>query len=202
MIVFFSIFNITFITLPLLKSNKVQKRIQGLELTKQGLLKLFDDEILYKDFFEYALSKRCVEFVIFVMEYREFKSIYRVNKQFLEEIKTSGLLSPGDSPHESRDKKALLLFIQIHKKANEIYGKYLVDDSEFQLNLPMKVVDTVYNRLYTFHTYFEENYLKAEPGNPLDMTKLDIENVFDAVHREAVDSLFLNVYPSFATKLK
>jgi len=48
----------------ILKSNKVHKRIQGLELTKNGLLKLFDDEVLYKDFFEYAVSKRCVEFVV------------------------------------------------------------------------------------------------------------------------------------------
>ena len=136
------------------------------------------------------------------MEYREFKSIYQVNKLFIEEIKTSGLLSPGDSPVEAKDKKALFIFIQIHRKANEIYGKYLVDNSELQLNLPMRVVDKVYRRLYSFHTYFEENYINGEQGKPLEMNTLDIENVFDEVHREAVDSLFLNVYPSFVIKQK
>jgi len=136
------------------------------------------------------------------MEYREFKNIYRTNKLFMEEIKSKGLLSPGKSPTDPKDKKAILVFEQIHKRANEIYEKYLVDDSELQLNLPIKITEAVYHKLYDFHIFFEENFIKAERGNPVDLNALNIENVFDDVHKEAVDILFLNVYSSFANRLK
>jgi len=39
----------------------VNKHIKALELTKKGLQKIFDDELLYKEFFDYAVKKRSVE---------------------------------------------------------------------------------------------------------------------------------------------
>jgi len=48
----------------LIESLIVNKNIEELDLTKKGLIKIFSNEILYKEFFEYAVMKRSVEYVV------------------------------------------------------------------------------------------------------------------------------------------
>jgi len=43
---------------------KINQHIIGLELNKKGLIRIFDDELLYKQFFEYAVKKRSVEYAV------------------------------------------------------------------------------------------------------------------------------------------
>jgi len=201
-ILLFFIFNLSFITSPLIESINVNKHIESLELTKKGLLKVFNDEHLYKDFFEYAVMKRSVEYVLFHVEYVEFKSIFLANRSILDEFRSSGLTSPGPKPSNPKDKKALQVFEQIYNKAGDIYNKYFNDSSELQLNLPAKIAKEVNTNLFNFNIYYGRNYINAEEGKPVDLDKLICENIFDKVHSEAIESLFLNVYSSFAKEQK
>jgi len=201
-VLLFFLFNVSFITAPLIESINVNKHIESLELTKKGLLKVFNDEHLYKDFFEYAVMKRSVEYVLFHVEYVEFKSIFLANRSILEEFRNSGLTSPGPKPSNPKDKKAVQVFEQIYNKAGDIYNKYFNDSSELQLNLPAKMAKEVNTNLFNFNIYYGRNYINAEEGKPVDLDKLICENIFDKVHSEAIESLFLNVYSSFAKEQK
>ena len=46
------------------ESYRVSKKINNLEITKKGLLKVFENDILYKEFFEFAVKKRSVEYAV------------------------------------------------------------------------------------------------------------------------------------------
>jgi len=75
-ILFFFIFSFSQLTIPLIKSLKLNRHVDELEITKKGLEKVFEDEELYKEFFEYAAKKRSVEYAIFHVEYMEFKALF------------------------------------------------------------------------------------------------------------------------------
>ena len=132
----------------------------------------------------------------------EFKSIFYANRSILDEFRNSGLTSPGPNPTNAKDKKALQIFEQIYNKAGDIYNKYFNDSSELQLNLPAKIAKEVNTNIFNFNIYYGRNYINAEEGKPVDLDQLICENIFDKVHNEAIESLFLNVYSSYAKEKK
>ncbi|ORX81658.1 hypothetical protein BCR32DRAFT_244776 [Anaeromyces robustus] len=201
-ILLFFVFNYSHITIPLIQSYFHKKHISGLTLTKKGLLRVFQDELLYKEFFEYAVKKRSVEYFIFHIDYMEYKTIFRNNKTFLEEISNSELKSPGQDPSSAKDKKLVQLLDEIYKKAERIYIKYFDDRSDLELNLSGRLIKKVSNSLYEHNIYYNRYIVNGEEGRILDYNKLNIENIFDDVHQEALDSLFLNVYSAYARDKK
>ncbi|KAG4087431.1 hypothetical protein H8356DRAFT_960634 [Neocallimastix lanati (nom. inval.)] len=198
----FYVFSLSQITIPLYESYKVSKKINNLELTKKGLLKVFQNDILYKEFFEYAVKKRSVEYAIFHIEYLEFKNIFKINKDFIDELSGSRILAPGPEPSNAKDKKMVQLFEEIYKKADDIYTKYFNKESELELNLPAKMVKKVNNRLYDYNIYYNRYIVNGTEGHEIDIKQINCETIFDEVHGEALDSLFLNVYSSFAKDKK
>jgi len=132
----------------------------------------------------------------------EFKSIFLANRSILDEFRSSGLTSPGPKPSNPKDKKAVQIFEQIYDKAGDIYNKFFNDSSELQLNLPAKIAKEVNTNLFNFNIYYGRNYINAEEGKPVDLDQLICESMFDKVHSEAIESLFLNVYSSFAKEKK
>ncbi|ORX81656.1 hypothetical protein BCR32DRAFT_268171 [Anaeromyces robustus] len=241
MIMFFFIFYITHITVPLIESYIVNKHVNRLELTKKGLYKVFDDELLYKEFFEYAVKKRSVEYALFHVEYVEFKNLFKfkigintnvddsssdilqsptsptttMSLPFLSSpistISPSNFLTsaiPAISPTSPStttnvmSKKLLQTYEQIYTKATDIFEKYFKEDSELELNLPGKLVKSVTNSYYDYTIYYNRYVVNGTGEHEIDMNKIDCETLFDDVHEEAMDSLFLNVYSSFAKDKK
>jgi len=202
-IIFLSfMFNFSHITIPLIQSYYHKKHISGLVLTKKGLLKIFQDEILYKEFFEYAVKKRSVEYFIFHIEYVEYKTIFRNYKTLIDEISNSEFKSPGQDPSSNKEKKILQFFEEVYRKAERIFARYFDDKSDLELNLSGKLIKKVSNSLYEHNIYYNRYIVNGEEGRTLDYSKLNIENLFDDVHEEALDSLFLNVYSAYAKDKK
>jgi hypothetical protein len=194
--------SISQITLPFYESYRVSKKINNLEITKKGLLKVFENDILYKEFFEFAVKKRSVEYAIFHIEYLEFKEIFKNNKEFLEELSESKILAPGPNPSNAKDKKMVQLFEEIYKKADDLFTKYFNEESELELNLPAKIVKKVSNQLYDYNINYNRYIVNGTEGSEIDITKINCEGIFDEVHEEALDSLFLNVYSIYAKDKK
>jgi len=94
------------------------------------------------------------------------------------------------------------LFEEIYKKADDIYTKYFNKESELELNLPAKMVKKVNNRLYDYNIYYNRYIVNGTEGHEIDIKQINCETIFDEVHGEALDSLFLNVYSSFAKDKK
>jgi len=201
-ILIFVSFTILHITFPLIKSYRTIKKVDDLEINIKGLLEVFDNEILYKDFFEYAVKKRSVEYAIFHVEYLEFKNLFKSNNTFIEEITSEPLLNPGEDPVNFKDKKFLQIMSAVYNKANDIYDKYFRSDSDLELNLPEKLIRTVTNNLYDFNINYNRYVVNGTEGNEIDFKLINCENIYDEVHKEAIDSLFLNVYSSFAKDKK
>lgn len=195
----FTIFNVT---IPLIKSYRTIKKVDDLEINIKGLLEVFDNEILYKDFFEYAVKKRSVEYALFHVEYLEFTNLFRSNNTFIEEITSEPLLNPGAEPMNFKDKKFLQIMNAVYNKANDIYNKYFRSDSELELNLPEKLIRTVTSNLYDFNINYNRYVVNGTEGNEIDFKLINCEHIYDEVHKEAIDSLFLNVYSTFAKDKK
>ncbi|ORX81655.1 hypothetical protein BCR32DRAFT_293168 [Anaeromyces robustus] len=215
-IIFFFIFHITHITIPLIESYNVNKHIKGLDLTKKGLYKVFDDEFLYKEFFNYAVKKRSVEYALFHEEYMEFKSLFKskpggnstsnqvstIDTESLKDDMILSSLSTGTIMPNLLNKKVLQTFEQIYSKATDIFEKYFKEDSELELNLPGKLVKSVTNSYYDYTIYYNRYVVNGTGEHEIDITRINCESLFDDVHEEAMDSLFLNVYSSFAKDQK
>jgi len=196
------IFTVSQITVPFIEGYRVSRKVNDLEITKKGLLKVFDNEILYKEFFEFAVKKRSVEYAIFHIEYLEFKAIFKNNKDFLDELSQSKVLAPGPDPVTTKDKKLVQVFEEIYRKADDIFSKYFNEESELELNLPAKVVKKVTNRLYDYNIYYNRFIVNGTEGREININQLNCEDLFDEVHEEALDSLFLNVYSIYAKDKK
>jgi len=201
-IMLFFVYNISFVTVPLVNAFSVTSHIKGLELTKKGMVKIFDDELLYKEFFEYAIKKRSVEYVLFHLDYMAFKNIFKSNQAFIEDITENGATAPGPDPTNAKDKKLLQVFGEIYEKAYNIYTKYFTGTSDLELNVPAKISKDISTHLYQYNINYNRYLVNAEIGNPVDIKLINCETLFDVVHEEALDSLFLNVYSSFTKDKK
>ncbi|OUM69607.1 hypothetical protein PIROE2DRAFT_2475 [Piromyces sp. E2] len=60
---------------PLLDYYYVNKKANKLELNKNGLIQLLNEEYLFNEFFEYCKQKCCVENAIFHIEYTKLKNL-------------------------------------------------------------------------------------------------------------------------------
>ncbi|OUM68535.1 hypothetical protein PIROE2DRAFT_57980 [Piromyces sp. E2] len=132
----------------------------------------------------------------------EFKKIFNTHQSFLDDLKENGILSPGPDPINAKDRKILQVYEEIYSKADEIFSKYFNEDSELQLNIPAKLYKEVNTKLYYYSIYYGRYLVNAVEGQPVDFNELNCENIYDAVHDEAIDSLFLNVYSSFTKDKK
>jgi len=200
-LIFFTL-TIVHVTFPLIKSYRTIKKVDDLEINIKGLLEVFNNEILYKDFFEYAVKKRSVEYALFHVEYLEFRNIFKMNSTFIEEITSEPLLNPDPNSTNTKDKKFLQIMNEVYTKAADIYDKYFRSDSELELNLPEKLIKTVTSNLYEYNIYYNRYVVNGTEGHEIDFEKLNCEHLYDEVHKEAIDSLFLNVYSSFAKDKK
>jgi len=90
----------------------------------------------------------------------------------------------------------------VYNKANDIYNKYFRSDSELELNLPEKLIRTVTSNLYDFNINYNRYVVNGTEGNEIDFKLINCEHIYDEVHKEAIDSLFLNVYSTFAKDKK
>ncbi|ORX60751.1 hypothetical protein BCR36DRAFT_393948 [Piromyces finnis] len=141
-------------------------------------------------------------FVFITSNYNEFKELFNSYRTFLDELKENGILSPGPEPTNSRDKKILQVFEEIYSKADEMFTKYFNEDSELQLNIPAKLYKETNAKLYNYNVYYGRYLVNAVEGQPVDFNLINCETIFDKVHAEAIDSLFLNVYSSFTKDKK
>jgi len=132
----------------------------------------------------------------------EFKNLFNSHQSFLEDLKENGIISPGPDPENARDRKILQVFEEIYVKADDLFVKYFSEDSELQLNLPAKMYRDVNNKLYNYNIYYSRYLVNAIEGQPVDYNQINCEEIYDAVHEEAIDSLFLNVYSSFTKDKK
>jgi len=101
-----------------------------------------------------------------------------------------------------KNKKFLQKYEAIYNKANDLFAKFFMENSELELNLPSKVVKAVNTEYYNFYIYYNRHIVNGDGETEIDMDKLNCENIFDDAHDEAFDSLFLNVYSSFAKDKK
>ncbi|OUM68536.1 hypothetical protein PIROE2DRAFT_3667, partial [Piromyces sp. E2] len=138
---------------------------------------------------------------LFHVEYLEFKELFKVSTTGNEETSNT-VVTNGANPYTMKNKKFLQKYETIYIKANDLFTKFFTENSELQLNLPSKIVKTVNTNYYNFHIYYNRHIVNGDGECEIDMEKLDCENLFDQAHDEAYDSLFLNVYSSFAKDKK
>jgi len=56
--------------------------------------------------------------------------------------------------------------------------------------------------LYDYNINYNRYIVNGTEGSEIDITKINCEGIFDEVHEEALDSLFLNVYSIYAKDKK
>ncbi|ORX63569.1 hypothetical protein BCR32DRAFT_287666 [Anaeromyces robustus] len=200
-VLFFSVV-ILHVSIPIAQSFKAYKKIASLDVTKKSLHQVFENEKLYKEFFEYAVQKRSSEYVIFHKDYEEFKNIFKNNRSFFDELSASKVLSPGINPVNQKEKKFIEIFEQVYNKVDEIFTKYFSSNSDLELNLTDKLVKKVTTDVYNYTIYYNRYVVNGNEGTEINMKQLNCEKIFEEVHTEAMEALFLNVYLPFAKDQK
>eukprot|EP00833_Pecoramyces_ruminatium_P000683 jgi/Orpsp1_1/1174715/evm.model.c7180000051086.1 len=166
-------------------------------ITKRGLIMTLQNEILRKEFMEFAAKKKSMHYATFHIEYLEFKELFKTNKQFLEEISTNSITVPGPNPTNQKDKKLIEIFIKIYAKADELFSKYFNKKSNSNINLPSKLVKNVSTNLNEYNTNYNRYLINGSKGQTLEYKSINCENIFDEVHEEVINHLFSNVYKYF-----
>jgi len=197
-ITFYLIFHLAHISIPMIEVFRIDQHIIGLEINKKGLLRIFDDELLYKQFFEYAVKKRSVEYALFHVEYMEFKELFKANNSKVVDDNSQALTPTVGN----KDRKFLQQYETIYNKATDIFEKYFKENSELELNLPGKLIRSITDKYYEYTIYYNRNVVNTDDEHEIDLKRLNCETLYDEVHDEVIDSLFLNVYSSFAKDQK
>ncbi|ORY79599.1 hypothetical protein LY90DRAFT_664664, partial [Neocallimastix californiae] len=92
-------------------------------------------------------------------------------------------------------KKRAAAYYEIHKLANEIYKKFIDENSNHEINIPEKARKEIKTKLISHN----QSYSNEKFGS-INNVKLDIENIFDEAYEIILQDLYLNVYIDYMYK--
>ncbi|ORX55418.1 hypothetical protein BCR36DRAFT_185893 [Piromyces finnis] len=97
-------YHYTQITKPLISIIHLKRQAKKLVVSKQGLIKTLQDRILFTEFAEECKKGRCVENILFCVEYKKFKALIN-NKSHKSSIILNDIDEVPKSPSETEYSK-------------------------------------------------------------------------------------------------